>query len=126
MAATAAEPPPSLHQLWARLSAVRKPLVVHNGWLDLVFLYHAFGGELPRQLSTFSSRLVVRWCGRCHGRGVMASLLTRHPRLSQAWFPCVYDTKFIAEHIANERVSFLAFMFQRWCVAPPYPRFAHA
>ena len=58
--ATAAEPPASLHTLWARLSAARKPLVVHNGWLDLVFLYDAFGGELPRQLSTFVSRIVVR------------------------------------------------------------------
>ena len=36
------------------------------------------------------------------------------PIALQTWFPCVYDTKFIAERIANERVSFLAFMFQRW------------
>jgi len=54
------KPTLSLDGVWKELCALRKPLVVHNGLLDLTFLYEAFSGTLPSDLRVFVARLLVR------------------------------------------------------------------
>ncbi|RKP04018.1 hypothetical protein CXG81DRAFT_8813 [Caulochytrium protostelioides] len=85
------------------------PTVVHNGLLDLAFLYNAFVGELPEAFDTFVADLALLYPGG------------------------LYDTKYIAEYEAAESASFLQFLhckYERtnrkypaitYVVAPPLP-----
>lgn len=44
-------------RIWSLLTACSKPVVFHNGFLDLVFCYQAFENELPESLSEFKVKL---------------------------------------------------------------------
>jgi len=59
-------------RMWDLLKARRVPIIVHNGFFDLLFLAEAFEGPLPRALADFKA--VV------HGA-----------------FPVIFDTKVFAE-----------------------------
>ena len=63
-------------------------MIVHNGWLDLVFLYGHFYAPLPPSLGT----LIADLDGMFEGG--------------------VYDTKAIAEYRVAEKASYLEFLFR--------------
>jgi target of EGR1 protein 1 len=74
--------------LW-RIGRAAAPVVLHNGLMDLVFLYSAFHGSLPATLNLF-----------------VAALLDSVP----AGF---YDTKHLATTVKPERASFLSFVYAK-------------
>ena len=79
-----------VHSLLATILATRKPIVVHNGWIDLLFLYGHFYAPLPPSFGTLMADLVELFqCG-------------------------VYDTKAIAQFEVAEEASFLEYLFRKW------------
>ena len=81
---------PSLHHLLATILAVGKPLVVHNGWIDLLFLYGNFYSPLPPSLGTLLADISEMFVGG------------------------VYDTKAIAQYEMMQEATFLEFLFRKW------------
>ena len=80
----------SVHNLVATILATGKPLVVHNGWIDLLFLYGNFYAPLPPSLGT-----------------LMADM-------SEMFEGGVYDTKAIAQLEVAEEATFLEYLFRKW------------
>ena len=39
------------------LSSMKKPLIVHNGLMDLLFLYDKFYGPLPEEVDAFTAAI---------------------------------------------------------------------
>ncbi|KAF9186163.1 Target of EGR1, member 1 (Nuclear) [Haplosporangium sp. Z 11] len=79
-----------MRSIFKRIMTRQVPVVVHNGFLDLIFLYHSFYADLPPKLSTFVADL-------------------------SDMFPAgIYDTKFISDYITRERSSFLAYLFRKY------------
>ena len=78
----------SFQGLLATILATGKPVIVHNGWLDLAFLYGHFYAPLPPSLGTLIADLDGMFAGG------------------------VYDTKAIAEYRAVEEASYLEFLFR--------------
>ncbi|ORX50675.1 ribonuclease CAF1 [Piromyces finnis] len=72
------------------LKRARKvPVIVHNGLMDLMFLYQSFFAPLPDKLDTFIVDLAKM-------------------------FPCgIYDTKYIADYVLRESSSFLSYLFRK-------------
>ena len=79
--------PPCMRLLVAALLGHRKKLVLHNGLMDLMFLYHSFYAPLPPTLDTFVADL--------------ADLLRGG----------LVDTKYVADFVAHEKSSYLSFLF---------------
>eukprot|EP00833_Pecoramyces_ruminatium_P004047 jgi/Orpsp1_1/1178079/evm.model.c7180000063948.1 len=69
--------------------AKKAPVVVHNGLMDLMFLYQSFFAPLPDKLDIFLSDLAKM-------------------------FPSgIYDTKYIADYVIRESSSFLSYLFRK-------------
>ena len=81
---------PSVRSLFRALVEAKKPVVLHNAFVDLVFLYHNFYAPLPTQFSTFIADITLLFQG-----GVM-------------------DTKYVAEFYRREPASFLEYIFRKW------------
>ena len=82
----------SIHTLLATILATEVPVVVHNGWVDLLFLYGNFYAPLPPSLGT-----------------LMADL-------SEMFVGGVYDTKAIAQFELPQEATFLGYLFRKWYV----------
>lgn len=67
-----------------------KPIVVHNGFIDMAFLYQHFYATLPPSYSQF----VVD--------------------LSEMYQGGVFDTKYLAEFTARMPSSYLEYVFRKW------------
>ena len=80
---------PSLHNLWVAIISAGKPLVLHNGWVDILFLYGKAYAPLPPSLAI-----------------LMADL-------SELFPSGVYDTKAIACYRLNEEATFLEYLFRK-------------
>jgi len=69
--------------------ARKVPIVVHNGLMDLMFLYQSFFSPLPDKLDIFLADL-------------------------SKMFPTgIYDTKYIADYVIRESSSFLSYLFRK-------------
>ncbi|KAF7730809.1 Target of EGR1, member 1 (Nuclear) [Apophysomyces ossiformis] len=84
----------NLRSLWRQiLVTLRKQeaaIIVHNGLLDLMYLYQSFIAELPKKLHTFVMDLVEMFPGG------------------------IYDTKHLADDLLNEQKTFLAYLYCKY------------
>ncbi|TPX55590.1 hypothetical protein PhCBS80983_g05195 [Powellomyces hirtus] len=66
------------------------PIVVHNGLLDLLFIYHSFYADLPKTLENFVADVTDM-------------------------FPAgIYDTKYVSDYVDKEKASYLAYLFRKY------------
>ncbi len=77
-------------ELFQRLLLSHAPLVLHNGWLDILFLYHTCHAPLPLSRDT-----------------LVADLAEMFERSG------VFDTKAIARYHHSEESSFLEYIFKK-------------
>ncbi|XP_063901740.1 target of EGR1 protein 1-like isoform X1 [Zophobas morio] len=78
---------PFLRKLFLEISNSNLRVVLHNGFIDLIFLYQAFYADLPSSLETFVADV------SCLFRGGIA------------------DTKYIADYQVRDDASFLEYLF---------------
>ena len=83
----------SLKILWKQILERNIPLMLHNGLVDLIFLYQQFYADLPEKLAEFVTNI-------------------------SDWFPdasaCIYDSKYFSEYCVRMNASFLEYVFRKW------------
>ncbi|KAJ3406593.1 hypothetical protein CcCBS67573_g03799 [Chytriomyces confervae] len=79
-----------MRDLFTHILSLKVPIVIHNGLLDLMFMYQSFYAELPADLDTFVADL-------------------------SDMFPAgIVDTKYISDYVTRESSSFLAYLFRKY------------
>ena len=79
----------ALRGIFRAISETKVPLVLHNGLIDLMFVYHSFFTALPKDLATF-----VADVGDMFGGGVT-------------------DTKYFSDYVTREKRSYLLYLFSK-------------
>ncbi|KAJ9056946.1 hypothetical protein DSO57_1027231 [Entomophthora muscae] len=79
-----------LREIIMELLSSKAALVVHNGLLDLMFIYHSFYADLPSKFSTFLTD-VADW----------------------AESGGLFDTKCLSEYVTRDGASYLSFLFNK-------------
>ncbi len=81
-------PPSFLREIFGEIVKQKKPIVLHNGFIDLVFLYQNLYAQLPQTVTSFAADLTDM-------------------------FPAgVYDTKYLCDFVVRKPASFLEYVFR--------------
>ncbi|RHZ46318.1 hypothetical protein Glove_627g29 [Diversispora epigaea] len=80
----------SMRLIFSNILSQKVPVVVHNGLLDLIYLYYSFYADLPQDLNTFTADL------------------------SEMFSAGLFDTKYVADFVTRENTSFLAYLFRKY------------
>lgn len=77
-----------LREIFGDIIRHKKIVVLHNGFIDLVFLYQNFYAQLPQTINSFAADLAEM-------------------------FPNgVYDTKYLSDYVCRKAASFLEYVFR--------------
>ncbi|CAG8480250.1 17249_t:CDS:2 [Acaulospora morrowiae] len=79
-----------MRSIFSDILSQKVPIVIHNGFLDLIYLYYSFYADLPQNLSTFVADLSEMIPGG------------------------IFDTKYVSEYVTGESVTFLAYLFRKY------------
>lgn len=82
----------SLKSLWREILIANVPLTLHNGLVDLIFLYQHFYSELPLTLAEFLANISDWFAGAASS---------------------VFDSKYLAEFSARMNASYLEYVFRK-------------
>ncbi|OZJ05448.1 hypothetical protein BZG36_01617 [Bifiguratus adelaidae] len=79
-----------IRSLVRHISRLSIPIITHNGFLDLIFIYDAFFASPPEKLQTFVADLTDIFPGG------------------------IYDTKYVAEYMSREGATFLSYLYRKY------------
>lgn len=85
----------TMRTLWREILCASVPITLHNGLIDLVFIYQHFYSVLPETFTEFVAN-ISDWF------------------LLPERIPGLYDSKYIAEYINRFKASFLEYVFRKW------------
>ncbi|KAJ1674312.1 hypothetical protein EV182_003536 [Spiromyces aspiralis] len=83
------EPSLALRSIMGAIITSGAPLILHNGLVDLMLMYHHFYAPLPKSLTTFMADILEMFKGG------------------------VWDTKFFCKTVLDEDATFLAYLYTK-------------